>query len=285
MNAKLFTLIISALAVMGGVMGMVSMSEDSEGASLPGHNYSVTALHKSYYTNSPAESFYLASVGGNDVKAYAEMIGGSHMQGNLSVDRSGAPSWITYELFSNRYDVRFTVAPGAPVDDTFWILFNCMGGSVKILVLFDIEVIDSGSVIPDPDMNTFTLKFDTGGGSVVPNYSAETDADTYTFDLSKVDGPTRDGFKFTGWSSDSAGQSVIINNKWTMTITSGNTATATLYAVWEESEGPEDIWIPIKGVFDFLLEFFSNTELMMILGGGLISVALVFRAIRNRRLE
>lgn len=283
---KRITLIVTALAVMSalsvGFIGLVS--DDSEGAPLPEHHASMVALHKTYYTNSASESFWLTEVNGQEGAAFGEIIGTSYYQGTLSVDRSGAPSWINYDFVYSRHDVRFTISPGAPIDDTFWILFNVGNGRMLLLVLFEITVIDSGSVIPDENYKTFTLKFDTNGGTVISDYSVQSLDTTYTFDLSAISTPARTGFKFVGWSTDNSGQTVLINSTWTLVITNGsNAVSGTLYAVYESSSSSDDdkLVIPMDSVYDMLVELFSNTTLLVILAGGLLGVAVLFRIFRR----
>jgi len=237
----------------------LALSESSEGATLPACDESFEVVNKTYYTNSPVDSFWLTDLSGGNY--YATLIWGSYGQGNCTIDRSGAPAWITFDIFSSRADVKITITPGAVCDDTFWIMFKCFG-SDKILLTFKIRVLDSGhGVIPAENLKTFVLKFDTAGGSRIGDMSAQSTTTSHTFNLDNVQKPTRDGYKFLGWSSDDSGLSMLMSPSYPMSITDGsNYITKTLYALWEK----EDRHIIIPTIWDDL--FALLTEPMVIIG-------------------
>jgi len=271
MNSKVLVVLIAVCCLV--VVPFLMVSDSSDATDLPSCDESYQLVNKTYYTNSSSESYSLNDLSGN----YAYIIGASYMQGNLTVDTSGCPSWITYQCYSSRYDVTFTISPGAVCDDTYWMLFSCFGGSANILITFDITVLDSGSVIPDTNYKTFVLKLDTNGGSQFSDIAYQSTISTHTFDLSDVT-PTRDGYTFKGWSDSSAGLTLIVSNVWTLTITDDSDSIQdTLYAVWEKNQ---EGGLTIYTVWDDIVELFSEplVDIFVIIVG--LGVALFIRSRR-----
>lgn len=75
-----------------------------------------------------------------------------------------------------------------------------------------------------PEQESFTVSFDTDGGSDVPPVTV---LDGETFD--KPDDPTKNGFTFEGWYKEAE-----LTNIWVFE-TDTVTANITLYAKWEEA--------------------------------------------------
>ena len=258
------------LAAMLLSLSLVALVQDASSADLPAHSYECRALEKNYYTNSPSESFFLSKCGAPDAAGYGEIIGGSNMQGNLRVNAAGCPSWITYELFSNRYDVRFQMAPGAVCDGLFWILFDCLDGRLKILVTFKIKVSDGGGVIPDDRYNDFTLKLDGNGNGASESIRGQSVTDSYTFDLSGHR-PAREGYKFKGWSTTSGGETRLASESWTLKVVSGKSVTGTLYAQWEKTN------IVIPTVWQMIAQLLSEPVFLLLTFGSMGLFALFVR--------
>lgn len=75
---------------------------------------------------------------------------------------------------------------------------------------------------------TYTIKFDANGGSGAPSSQVKVDGITLTLSSSK---PTRTGYSFIGWSTNSSATSAAYQPGGTYT---GN-ANITLYAVWKKN--------------------------------------------------
>jgi len=279
MNYRVLLAVILLLSGIGISVCAVADGSDADSVpDQPSYDYSYCAITGTYYQDSSSVSFYLSNMG-QDASGYATLIGGSHMQGNLTVDDSGLPSWITYTLYSNRYDVSFTISPGAECDDVFWVLFSCFGGDDKILITFDINVIDDGSgVINGDDLNIFTLYFDSNGGSSVSTMSAQSSGSSYAFNLSSAE-PTRSGYKFVGWSSVDDSTVSDVGSSWILTLSgSSTTVTDTLYAIWEVSED----WTIIYTIWDYLCELLNDPLFLMFIVGCFLVTCLFIRK-RMRR--
>lgn len=76
----------------------------------------------------------------------------------------------------------------------------------------------------EEEPESFTVSFDTDGGSDVPSVTV---LDGETFD--KPDDPTKEGFTFEGWYKEAE-----LTNIWAFE-TDTVTANITLYAKWEEA--------------------------------------------------
>lgn len=265
-SAALFALFAVVLLSAGGLA--VTSSDRSDAVALPPHDELIVVLHETFYTNSHAKTVSLRSLNA----LTAEFIALSYHVGKLSVDRSGAPSWITYAIYPERYEVELRVAPGSPVSDTFWILFNAYGS--KILLTFEITVLDGGGVIPNDNYRTFTLRFDTRGGSSVSDWSVQSLNTAYTFDLSQIRPPERDGHTFKGWSNMSDGSTLVVGKSWTVTLPDGSKSVSyTLYAVWQEDK--KGFTIPT--VWDDIIEFLSEPMVIISLVLGSVLTALFIR--------
>ncbi len=263
-------LLITVLTVIlfSSTLGVLVM--DSEGATVPdqpSHTDSLSMPSMSFTQSSSAVSMYLSEYYGD----YATVIGGAYMQGNLTINDNGLPSWITYTLYSNRYDIRFTITPGSECNETFWILFSCY--DMRILITFPITIIDDGGgVIPDDDQNTYILAFDTQGGSSVSPMISYTSSNLHTFDISDVRSE-RTGYKFLGWSTVANASTVNVVNSWTLSVSGSETSDSyTLYAVWEKSR------VTIPTVWSEFAKALSNPVVLLVLVITFLAVCLFIRS-------
>jgi len=250
-------LLITVLTVIlfSSTLGVLVMdSNAAEVPDQPNHTDLVEMPSMSFTQSSSAVTMYLSEYYAN----YATVIGGTYMQGNLTINDNGLPSWITYTLYSNREDIKFTITPGAECNETFWVLFTCY--NMKILITFPITIInDGGGVISDDDQNTYILTFDTQGGSSVAPMISYTSSDSHTFDISDTKSD-RSGYTFKGWSTVANTSTVNVVNSWTLSVSGSETSdTYTLYAVWEKSK------ITIPTVWSELAEALNN-PIIIILG-------------------
>ena len=271
MNVKSLSVLAVVLCIFTPIMFLSEGSDAESVPSQPDADFVATIVSKTYQTDSQSETFHILDMGG-DFPAYAEIITGANTRGNLTVDDSGLPTWISYNVPDySGYDVYFTINPGAPCDEVFWILFDC--GGTRILFLFDIVVEDSGSVIPG-DNHTFTIVFNTNGGDPVTSLSAESKDTSHTFDISGVTA-TRDGYTFKGWAADPNGEAMISGSVTVSLSGDSTTASRTVYAVWEEN----DYSLTIPTFWDGLIELLSNPIILLL---GLIMFLAVCLFIRNR---
>lgn len=228
---KLLIMVLVAMIFISTV-GVI-LADYTKGASVPDqpdHTDLVTMPSMEFTQSSSAVSYYLSDYYGD----YATLIGGAYMQSSLTINDNGLPSWITYTLYSNRYDIRFTITPGADCDEDFWVLFSCF--DMDILIVFPVTVIDDGTgVISDDDQYCYILTFDTQGGSSVSPMISYTTSTTHTFDISEVSSEMS-GYSLKGWSTVADSDTVNVADSWILTASSSNmTESYTLYAVWEES--------------------------------------------------
>ena len=86
------------------------------------------------------------------------------------------------------------------------------------------ETPDDGGEENPPAPTTFTVTFDTQGGSEVASQTVETGAK-----IDKPTNPTRDGFKFSGWYTGTEADAT----EWNF-VTDKVTENVTLYARWTE---------------------------------------------------
>ena len=278
MNVKLLSCVAVVVLCLCSVPMVLDDSASADVPSQPDADVSLTVVSKTYLTDSPSESFHLLDMGdlGREYVEAGEIIASSSHQGNLEIDASGLPSWISYHVPSEydlSNDVYFTVSPGAPCDETFWIWFDAYNGDTSIILLFDIVVEDSGSVIPTENY-TFVLNLNTNGGDPLGPLSAESKDRSHTFDISGCV-PMRDGFSFKGWASDPNGEAMLSGSV-TVTISGdSSTASRTVYAVWEEN----DYSLTIPTFWDGLIELLSNPIILLL---GLIMFLAVCLFIRNR---
>ena len=90
----------------------------------------------------------------------------------------------------------------------------------------------SGQIyVPDPTYN-FTLSYNANNGSGAPSNQTKTSTSTsYTFTISTTI-PTRDGYIFVEWNTNSAGTGIGYDPGDKITI---GTGTTTLYAIWQQA--------------------------------------------------
>lgn len=84
-----------------------------------------------------------------------------------------------------------------------------------------------------PAANQFTVNFDAMGGSNAPESLTEVSTENeYTFTISDAV-PTREGYNFVGWSTNSSLLPPYLKAGDTVTVSENDSYAITLYAVWE----------------------------------------------------
>lgn len=84
-----------------------------------------------------------------------------------------------------------------------------------------------------PAANQFTVNFDAMGGSNAPESLTEVSTENeYTFTISDAV-PTREGYNFVGWSTNSSLLPPYLKAGDTVTVSESDSYVITLYAVWE----------------------------------------------------
>ena len=84
-----------------------------------------------------------------------------------------------------------------------------------------------------PAANQFTVNFDAMGGSNAPESLTEVSTENeYTFTISDAV-PTREGYNFVGWSTNSSLLPPYLKADDTVTVSESDSYAITLYAVWE----------------------------------------------------
>lgn len=84
-----------------------------------------------------------------------------------------------------------------------------------------------------PAANQFTVNFDAMGGSNAPESLTEVSTENeYTFTISDAV-PTREGYNFVGWSTNSSLLPPYLKAGDTVTVSESDSYAITLYAVWE----------------------------------------------------
>lgn len=87
-----------------------------------------------------------------------------------------------------------------------------------------------------PAANQFTVNFDAMGGSNAPESLTEVSTENeYTFTISDAV-PTREGYNFVGWSTNSSLLPPYLKAGDTVTVSEDDSYSITLYAVWEIAE-------------------------------------------------
>lgn len=214
--------------------------------SLSDYEYTYCIATKVATTSTPADTFSLYDQGDDNALGYFEIIRGAYNQGKLTVCSDWAPSWFTVDVTSS--SVIFTIAYGAVCDGTYFHVFDC-GSLGTYVICANITVTDSGSVTPT-DFNSFTITFESNGGSYVPPISISNKSTTYTYDIAGITS-SKDGYTFVGWCDNSACAAVLISTA--ITMDAGDTVT--LYAVWEEGEA--SLW---NQIVDYITSWFYGLD-------------------------
>ncbi|MDY0237017.1 MAG: InlB B-repeat-containing protein [Gudongella sp.] len=247
---------IHLLVTLSAVLLAVSGSFIADGTDAA-YDYSYDLGDYTGTTSSTATVITVSGSGTGDLYAYLEIITAAYRQGTLTVDSSNAPTWFTVDVTNNCID--FRIAYGAVGSGTFHHLFTIPSfGTIQFYA--DISVMDSGSVVPGGD-HTFTLRFDSLGGSSVSSVVVSSEQSSHTFDLSGIDAPTKEGYSFAGWSLASDASSVLLAS----TITLPADSSTTLYAVWDAS-GSSGGGLYIPTAWDDIIEVFSNVYVLLFLG-------------------
>ncbi len=283
MNLRIAAL--SVVAVMILVAVPAAASEDSDAAPVPtSYDFRYDFSEHAYRTNSPEDIWTIVYLGSGttpgleDARIYAEMLKISKDRRVLSTVSSYLPTWITFEFPPSWSGIKIHVKPGAVCNEMFWILFGLDSGK-KLLMTIPIQITDGGSVAPDPSTNRFSLIFDTQGGSAVSSMTADSLERSHTFDISSVQDPSRDGFRFRGWSTDPSGEAVLTGLVVTVTLTDGTSASRTIYAAWEKAGTPTPPSIPDP--LRELLELLSDPGIMLLFIAGVFGLAVLVRVRRQ----
>jgi len=229
--------LVPLVCILGASLLILPIGDVSADAQhpVPSSDFFSTFPELSVTTSSPAVVFDLSTFPDSvsNVEFLYECLRVSYDNRSLELVDSYAPTWISVSF--QYTSILVTVAPGSVCDDTFWIEYRITGGAT-ISMVFPIVVSDSGSSVPEPvGQNTFTLRFDSQGGTIVNSMVVLSSSDSAVFDITGKD-PSRSGYSFIGWSSDPDGSSVLTGRTFTVQVLPDeDSGSATLYAVWEES--------------------------------------------------
>lgn len=87
------------------------------------------------------------------------------------------------------------------------------------------------------DQYRYVLKFDANGGENAPETLTQEWKDENSHQFTWTTNPTREGYDFMGWATESDGEPMASKTSYTMTGKPHDTEEVTLYAVWQRQTG------------------------------------------------
>ena len=264
-------------AVIAAVLVVPLVSEGSDAADLadaPEAKYVVDLGSHSYLLGGAEQTFDLLGALSDATDLDAPSTHQGIYIGGISTD--GLPGWITveksytgtmYEDFDPYIELVVDPAYAVPATD-YWCYCALMGG---ILWTINVEVQDSDPTITPSGTYGYRLDFDTMGGRPMASVTHQSHNDSWTVDPNQYV-PTRDGYEFVGWSTDSSGES-ILRGDITLDGVADQVVSQQLYAVWDE------VHLVLPTMWDELAAMLSDPLVLLILAAGFLAVC-VF--IRNR---
>lgn len=210
------------------------------------------------YTNDTDTVRHLYAIWKKDIGLYYDDNGGN-----------GSPSGSTATIYNATTNYTFTISSTKPTrtgyDFLGWSLDNKAttasyqpGGTITLT--------DTSILYAVWKLKTYTISYNANGGKGAP--SSQTKTYGVNLKLSTVE-PTRSGYKFLGWSTNSTAESPTYLAGGTFTANSTNT----LYAIWEQlgiayinvegTNEPGRVWVNNYGTWETGIIFVNNNGTWM----------------------
>ena len=216
-SGKAFTVFSVAVLLLAGCFGLISDSSDA-------------AVSETWDATSPGDRTISVNLGDSVTLTFNSGASGSY---SYYYTPSGYPSWLTLTANPNRILSGTASEAGT---------FSFSVTHYKVNDRTDATTTTSFTVTINVIAPSYThsIFYDSNGGSGAPASQSVTDSNTSLNMTVSSDVPTRSGYTFLGWSTDSTATTATYTGGDTISVGNG---TLVLYAVWKVDVNVSDMTV------------------------------------------